>query len=230
MQVAISNNIKIKNPSTEEKTYVVYRHIFPNGKSYIGITCSTPYHRRWTSGARYRNQPKMNNAIEKYGWDNVQHEILFENLSRDDANKIEQEMIAKYNSIVNGYNVSAGGGGNYGFKFSEESKLKMSLAKRGKCSPWAARNLREYVKKHGAWNRGKHLSEAHHQALIQVSKKRAKPITAYDPITGEVVSHFDSCEAAARLLGITPQSIRPCLKGRTKTSAGYIWRYDNESV
>ena len=106
----------------KEKKYVVYRHIFPNGKSYIGITCAKPYHRRWRAGSSYYKQPKVYNAIQKYGWDNIQHEILYSNLSQADANSIEQEMIAKYNSVENGYNVSIGGGGTYGIPCSEEKK------------------------------------------------------------------------------------------------------------
>ena len=97
-----------------EKTYVVYRHIFPNGKSYIGITCVTPYYYRWRAGSSYSHQPKVYNAIKKYGWENIKHELLYENLPQDTTNRIEQEMIEKYDSIENGYNISIGGGGTYG--------------------------------------------------------------------------------------------------------------------
>lgn len=214
----------------KEKTYVVYRHIFPNGKSYIGITCSKPYHRRWTSGGRYRKQPKMNRAIMKYGWDNVKHEILFRDLSLDIANKIEQEMIAKYNSIENGYNISIGGGCNYGLKCSEETKQKISIANRGKHCPWSAQNLLNYVKKNGAWNKGKHLSPTHYQKLTNHWERKRKPITAYNRITNEPILHFDSCENAAKVVGISPENISRCARGRRPTAAGYVWRYDDESI
>lgn len=214
----------------KEKTYVVYRHIFPNGKSYIGITCSKPPHRRWTSGGRYRKQPKMNHAISKYGWENVRHEILYRDLSHSDANRLEQEMIAKYDSISRGYNVSIGGGSNYGYKCSDETKHKISIANKGKPHPWSARNLPEYVKKHGAWNKGKKLSPEHYSKVLALAKSKGKPITAYDPITHEPLLHFESCEAASRATRVATSGIRKCLKGRTKTSAGYIWRYDNESI
>ncbi len=32
------------------KKYVVYLHIFPNGKYYVGITCANPVNRRWRGG------------------------------------------------------------------------------------------------------------------------------------------------------------------------------------
>ena len=69
---------------------MVYKHTFPNGKVYIGITSKKKPNQRWESGIGYsKNQIVMYNAIQKYGWDNIKHEILFENLSKDDACKKE---------------------------------------------------------------------------------------------------------------------------------------------
>ena len=213
-----------------EKTYVVYRHIFPNGKSYIGITCAKPYTRRWTSGGMYRSQKKMNYAINKYGWDNVKHEILFSGLSLENANKVEQEMIATYNSIENGYNISVGGGCNNGIARSEETRRKISLSRKGKTNPGAYDNLRNYISNNGAWNKGKPLSQSHYSHLMPHWKKMRKPITAYDRYTLKPVYHFDSCEDAAKTLGVSPENISRCAKGRRPTSKGYVWRYDNGSV
>ena len=230
MLVTISNNIKIKNPSTE-KNYVVYRHLFPNGKSYIGITCAKPYNKRWKHGEGYRTQPKIYRAISKYGWRNISHEIVASNLTLDDANRVEQELIAKYDSINNGYNITTGGGGCNGFHHSDESKHKISLSNRGKPHGGGdSSRLIKWVSTHGAWNKGKPLSSTHRQSLIQASKQRAKPIIAYHPITKEIAFRFDSCEAASREMGVSAESIRCCLKGKCKTIVGYIWRYDDESI
>lgn len=91
--------------------YAVYRHVFPNGKCYVGITGKNPVERWGVNGCHYRikSQPKIARAIKKYGWDNVKHEILFMGLTEEQAKHKEQELIAKYNSIENGYNVSIGG-------------------------------------------------------------------------------------------------------------------------
>lgn len=213
-----------------DKSYVVYRHIFPNGKSYIGITCVKPYYYRWRAGSSYNKQPKVYNAIKKYGWANIQHEILYENLSQEDANRIEQEMIAKFNSVENGYNVSTGGGGTFGIPCSEETRQKIGNANRGK--PCVNRdNLAKYRAIHGAWNKGGHLTPEQYRKITAERRARCnKAISAYDPVTLKLVMRFDSCINAATAMGVSSTCISRCAKGGRKTSAGYIWRYDNESV
>ena len=214
----------------KEKTYVVYRHIFPNGKSYIGITCVKPYYYRWRAGSSYNKQPKVRNAIKKYGWNNIRHELLFENLTKIEANCLEQEMIAKYDSIQNGYNVSTGGGGTYGIPCSVEKKLKIGKANKGK--PWNGKdNFAKYRKEHGAWNKGGHLTPEQYRKIVAERRARCnKPISAYDPITLKCVLHFDSCVNAAKAIGALAGEISRCARGKRKTSHGYIWRYDNESI
>lgn len=213
-----------------DKPYVVYRHIFPNGKSYIGITCAKPYYYRWRAGSSYSKQPKIYNAILKYGWENVRHEILYDNLTVDDANRLEREMITKFNSVENGYNISAGGGGTYGIPCSKEKRLKISVANKGR--PWNGNdNFARYRKEHGAWNKGGHLTPEQYRKIAAERKERcSKAISAYDPTTLECVLHFDSCVSAATALGVLKGEISRCARGKRKTSHGYIWRYDNESI
>lgn len=64
----------------EKNNYTVYVHITPNNKRYVGIT-STKVEKRWVNGNGYKSQKYFYRAIEKYGWDNIQHEIITENLS-----------------------------------------------------------------------------------------------------------------------------------------------------
>lgn len=119
----------------QEKKWVVYRHVFPNKKCYIGITCRDIKMRWGVSGAGYLSknlngtyhQPLMANAILKYGWDNVQHEILFEDLSHERANRLEQICILLFRTTDDrfGYNITEGGDGSQGRKQSEETKKKI---------------------------------------------------------------------------------------------------------
>ena len=68
----------------KNKTYYVYRHISPNGKSYIGITKQEPT-RRFQNGNGYKTQRAFYRAIQKYGWDSFKHEILEEGLTEKEA-------------------------------------------------------------------------------------------------------------------------------------------------
>jgi len=90
--------------------YYVYRHTLPNGKVYIGITSQNP-EIRWQSGFGYSDNLDFSEDIKKYGWDNIQHDILFDNLDEYDARMKEIELIKQYNSNnpEYGYNLDKGG-------------------------------------------------------------------------------------------------------------------------
>lgn len=92
----------------QENNYTVYVHVFPNDKCYVGITKQN-VDDRWQNGEGYKKQP-VYKAIKEYGWDNIEHIILFTNLSRENAQIKEIELIKELDSINNGYNTDAGGG------------------------------------------------------------------------------------------------------------------------
>lgn len=103
--------------------YVLYCHTTPNGKKYIGVT-STSVERRWRSGAGYKGCPAFYHAINKYGWDNISHEIILRGLTREEADKKEKEYILRFNTMVpNGYNLESGGSLNK--EISEETREKL---------------------------------------------------------------------------------------------------------
>jgi len=94
----------------EDKEYLIYCHISPSGKKYIGQTKN--YNRRCIDH-KYRKRkgcPAFFNAIQKYGWDSFTHIILKDNLTIDEANKLEEYFIKEYNTLApNGYNLQTGG-------------------------------------------------------------------------------------------------------------------------
>ena len=77
------------------KTYCIYKHILPNQKVYIGQTCDVK--RRWRA-CNYVGNCFFYNAIQKYGWENITHEILEDNLTLEEANEKEKYYIALYQS------------------------------------------------------------------------------------------------------------------------------------
>ena len=116
----------------EDKKWTVYKHTCPNGKVYIGITSVKPEY-RWSNGKGYTGSKYFNNAIKKYGWDNIDHEILFTNMNEKEAKDMERQLIAQYNSNNPqfGYNMTKGGDGTLGIKRSKEQieYLKSVLSK-----------------------------------------------------------------------------------------------------
>ena len=79
----------------KDKKFCVYVHIFPNGKKYISITCKRP-NDRWEGVTGYKEGSPMRNSINKYGWNNIEHVILFEGLTQEEACNKEIELIAEY--------------------------------------------------------------------------------------------------------------------------------------
>jgi group I intron endonuclease len=104
--------------------YTVYKHTTPNKKVYIGVT-SKDVKDRWKNGYGYVHNKYFFNAIKKYGWANIKHEVLFENLSKEQAYQIEVDLIKQYesNNLLFGYNLSVGGeSSRAGIKWSEEER------------------------------------------------------------------------------------------------------------
>lgn len=94
-----------------ENIYTLYCHTNKlNGKKYFGITFRRPEERWGNNGCNYKGQ-RFYNAIQKYGWDNFDHEIIKTNLSKSEAENAEIEYISKYNTTNNncGYNIATGG-------------------------------------------------------------------------------------------------------------------------
>lgn len=116
----------------KEKLFTVYLHKSPSNKYYVGITSSSLIKRWHLDGSGYKSQTKFWNAIQKYGWDNFEHQVIAIGLSEQNACLLEQQLILKYNSKIMGYNSDDGGKGSLGHTVSEESKALMSSLKKGK--------------------------------------------------------------------------------------------------
>lgn len=91
--------------------FVIYKAEFPNGKVYIGKSKDFDSRKiKHSYSTRYYNT-KLTNAINKYGFDSIKWEIIFETEDINIINQKEIEFISKYDSIKNGYNTSTGGDG-----------------------------------------------------------------------------------------------------------------------
>ena len=109
----------------------IYKITNPNGKVYIGQ--SVNINNRWN---RYKNlecisQPALYNSLKKYTPSKHKFEVLLE-CNRDELNEKERYYQELFNVIKDGLNcVLTKSNSNRG-KMSEETKLKISLAHKGK--------------------------------------------------------------------------------------------------
>lgn len=205
-----------------KEKYCVYKHTNKsNGKMYIGIT-SQAVEVRWKKGFGYRYCPAFWRAIEKYGWDGFEHEIIISECSKEEAENFERELIAKYNTSDEkyGYNISLGGSVKgkcneitkskisaklKGRKFSNETIKKMSDSAKG----------RKFTEKQIAKMRVAQLGEKHHRAkaVYQIDEK------------GNVISRFGCIREAARETGIQDKNINKVCLGQRNMAGGYHWEY-----
>ena len=101
-------------------------HTSPSGKVYIGITCKPLNERFGFEGNGYKLQPYFWRAIQKYGWNNIKHEVLLSGLSRSEACEKEREYIAKYRSNESAFGYNQTNGGDTGYNLSSESVAVLS--------------------------------------------------------------------------------------------------------
>lgn len=204
-------------------------HVSPNGKRYIGITCRKPKY-RWNNGNGYIGNKHFYNAILKYGWDNIEHIIVEDGLSKDEACKLEKELIKRYNTTSNdkGYNNSTGGeSGGAGVVFSEDRKRKIGEAHKGmKHTEKARKMMSEGHKGLATWNKGRKWTDKEKQVMA-CAQKTCKRIRCV-----ETNAEYISTRDAERKTGINRGSIKDCLHGRKhcKTAGGFHWEYVNANT
>ena len=206
--------------------YTVYKHIFPNKKVYIGITCRKASY-RWGNGKNYKSSRKMYNAINKYKWENIEHIILFENLSKEEAEQKEIELIKFYNSNNQkyGYNICSGGNGTPNHTVSIETRLKMSKANKGKKRYIMTDEIRlkMSLSKKGEKNPnyGRKISEEHKNKL---TKSLNKKIIQYS-IDGEFIKIWDGIRIAGRALNLDSSGLSKCCNGKYNSYGGFKWEH-----
>jgi group I intron endonuclease len=183
-----------------------------NNKCYIGITIQNPPQKRWIQHlhydrAHYRDK-LLFRAFDKHGKQNFIFDVICQTKNIDYLKELEVYFIEKYKSYVNrispdgfsGYNMTLGGDGVFGLKFSPEAKDRCSKAQtlRHEKNPelfqnlikkWqkAGRNkktnekrslsLKKYFQKgHKTWSYGHNLSKKHRNKTSQTMKmNKIKP-------------------------------------------------------
>lgn len=80
----------------DQRNYKLYVHIIPDGRRYYGITKRKYLSERWQRGKGYKNNPYFTDAINKYGWDNIEHIVIYDDLTEEEARALEKYFIQWY--------------------------------------------------------------------------------------------------------------------------------------
>lgn len=231
--------------------YVVYCHVSPSGKKYVGIS-NNPV-KRWRNGLGYEKNYRFMRAISKYGLDSFEHNIIAASLSAEEAAEMERRLIEEWNltDFSCGYNLRAGGDG----PFSEESKSKMSECRRGNKNSVGrvlpddvrekiSKSLIKYYKERPGTMTGKHLSpeqieklrrrvfseetkekmRKNHADVSGAKNQSARPVRQLTK-SGEVVAEYPYATLAAKKYGLDLSSIIKCCRGKQKMCGGFQWEY-----
>ena len=236
----------------EERKYKVYMHISPSGKKYIGITKQS-LKKRFDNGRGYKGCFRFKKAIDKYGWENIEHILLKDNLTEEEAKKMEIDLIKKHKTTDNrfGYNCSIGGNvpfiteetirkrslASKGRIFSDETKRKISMANKGRVFSEQSRKRMseshkgkklptETIEKMSKSHMGRKCSK---EWIENANKRKYKKVDMYD-LSGNYIKTFDSITEACSFSGAKAGNITKCIKEIRNTCAGYVWKLHCEDI
>lgn len=234
-----------------KNTYSIYKITNTmNDKLYIGQTAfgiekRFKEHTNKAKSGNYNHRP-LYSAMNKYGIENFNIELIENGLSKEEANEREQYWISFYSTYNdNGYNATIGGddGGTHSCTVYQIDMNTLKVIKKFESTREAARN---YAKNgnNAPINKvclGKSNSaygfywcyENNYETFIKEKEltnktketKKVKKVEQYDLTTNEIINTYDSAWLAENELNVTHGHIKRVCNGERKSYKGYGWRY-----
>ncbi len=163
-----------------------------NNKIYIEMTTKDiefrwKQHPKVSKDKNNKNHRLIHKAILKYGIENFTFEKLYETnvIDLQNLKELEIKYIKKYNSFENGYNLTKGGDGTYGYKLSQERKDYLSKLYFGtKLSDEHKGNISK-----GLLNR--HYKTSNETKLKIKNSQHKKPIILFYLDNGEIIMELE---------------------------------------
>lgn len=240
------------------KVYVYTNKI--NGKKYVGQTSRTLEQRAERNGIGYKKCTKFWNAILKYGWENFEPNILYDDLTKEQANEIEIKLIRELKTQDDNFGYNIKYGGNSSNPLLQKPVIQFTLDMK-----YVARysSVRNAIKKSGA--NPAHISSVCN-SICDYKNSKCKQSGGYiwmweaDYINHrynineiletinrefehpnarrvvqlclnmEYISTFKNICDASRKTGCRRNSINDTCTHRLRTSGGYIWMYEDEYI
>ena len=202
-----------------------------NGKVYIGQ--SQDIFTRFKDYKKGKFNVHMANAIEKYGMDAFNIEIVEKDVHLEKLDEREQFWMDFYQSYNRdfGYNILPSAGSFRGFRHSEETKLRMSLNALGRTGLMLGRHhtpetRRKMSESHTNIPTGRPITEEQQRKMQEGAKKTVwKPVAKLDLETGETVATYPSLREAARQHNVNKCGIQRCCVGLQSEYLGFAWAY-----
>lgn len=229
---------KQHNDNEHKYKIYVYKNKM-NGKMYVGQTCRTLEERAGKNGYGYNCCPIFSKAIKKYGWDNFESKILYDNLSHQDANRLEKLFIQllKTQNDLYGYNLNDGGNGGNNYKttpviqydldgnYISSYKTQVDAAQSIGCS---LRGIRESCSNHGIIY-GYMVRYANEKPPDPYVTKTQKEILQFSK-DGKYISSYLSIKRASDSTNIQINKIYSALSSHSKTHLcdNYVWLYKKD--
>lgn len=183
-----------------KKTYKIYRYWVETGGqewNYVGQTVKSRGSRggSWKTLSGYKDQPKFYSAIQKYGPESFQYEVIWETSDKQEAFDLEKMTIEILDSIEHGFNSSIGGYGNTGCHNQLGKKRKVKTP------------------------------EHKFETAVNIARGKGRSgVVQYD-LDGNYIAEYPLIKHAAEKIGISHTSIIFACQGKRKTAGGFIWRY-----
>lgn len=205
--------------------YSLYMHISPSHKVYIGVTLQRP-NLRWKHGSGYVDNEYFSRAIKKYGWNNFNHIILCDNLTKEEAEFLERDMICMCKATDRRYGYNIENGGNLAGKHSPETCAKMSVAMRGEKNPRYGKKFPYQMKR---------MADIKDERTKQIeTDRRRKSHIGQIPVNkvavcqlskdGQPICIYQSISEASKSTGVDVANISRALKKSGKHAGGFLWK------
>lgn len=208
----------------------IYKIESPTGKVYVGQSVNIKNRFRLYRKLQCKGQTKLYNSLYKYGTNHHTFEILEECLP-EQLNVRERYWQDFYDVLgPKGLNCKLTRTEDKSGIRSQESRLKSSI---NRLNFYQTEEGKQVAKLHSVTRRAYNRTLEGRQKIAEVvlntdysiiAKKNSKPIVQLSKL-GEIVRNWSSQKEAGKQLGISPRDISACLRGRSKSSGGFIWKY-----
>lgn len=209
------------------KIYRIWNNL--TGDSYIGSTTKEIELRLQDhlqkSAKKVDN--KFHKAIENFGSQAFEIELLDEAETTDELAQKEIHYIEAYNTMKNGYNSNRGGGFQktiYQFEFNNPEPIAtyQTLEEAGNSVNASRKTISNACL--GSLKSAMGFLWSYTPEYPIVEDKRPKTVYQYD-LDGLLIATFSSAREASRKLGIGLSSITRCCRGERKQTHGYRFSY-----